>query len=368
MYVVLDRALPFIGDGLKPVQRRIIYAMSELGWNAAGAKPKKSARTVGDVIGKFHPHGDSACYEAHGADGAAVLVPLPADRRPGQLRLAGRSEVVRGDALHRIQADADRRGAAGRTGPGHGGLGPNFDGTLEEPTWLPARLPHLLLNGTTGIAVGMATDIPPHNLQRVVSACMRLLDDPDATVRELCEHVPRPGLPTEAEIITPAADLQAMYETGNGSVRARAVYTREGTATSSSPRCPTRSARARSSSRSPADARQEAADGSKTSATNPTTRTRPASCWSRVPTASMPTADGHLFATTDLEKSYRVNLNVIGLDGRPQVKNLKHAARRMAAVPQRHGHPSPAPIAWTRSSAACTCWKACWSPSSTWTK
>ena len=226
MYVVLDRALPFLGDGLKPVQRRIIYAMSELGLNA-GAKPKKSARTVGDVIGKFHPHGDQRLLRGAGADGAAVLVPLSADRGPGQLRFAGRSEIVRGDALHRIQADADRRSAAGRTRPGHGRLDAELRRHLEEPTWMPARLPHLLLNGTTGIAVGMATDVPPHNLNEIVSACVRLLDDPDATVRDLCEHVRGPDYPTTAEIITPAADLLAMYETGYGSVRARGTFAKE---------------------------------------------------------------------------------------------------------------------------------------------
>ena len=203
MYVVLDRALPFLGDGLKPVQRRIIYAMSELGLDA-GAKPKKSARTVGDVIGKFHPHGDSACYEA------LVLMAQPFSYRypliEGQGNFGSTDDPKSFAAMRytESQADADRRSAAGRTRPGHGRLGPELRRhAARNRRWMPARLPHLLLNGTTGIAVGMATDVPPHNLNEVVSACVRLLDDPDATVRDLCEHVRGPDYPTTAEIITP---------------------------------------------------------------------------------------------------------------------------------------------------------------------
>ncbi|MBS0464958.1 MAG: DNA topoisomerase IV subunit A, partial [Proteobacteria bacterium] len=226
MYVILDRALPFLGDGLKPVQRRIVFAMSELGLNA-GAKPKKSARTVGDVIGKYHPHGDSACYEAlvlmaqpfsyryplidgQGNFGSSDDPKSFAAMRYTECKLTPIAEVLLGELAH---------GTADWT--------PNFDGTLEEPTWLPARLPHLLLNGTTGIAVGMATDVPPHNLNEIVSACVRLLDDPDASVRDLCEHVLGPDYPTAAEIVTPRTELRAVYETGGGSVRARAVYARE---------------------------------------------------------------------------------------------------------------------------------------------
>jgi topoisomerase-4 subunit A len=227
MYVVLDRALPFIGDGLKPVQRRIIFAMSELGLNA-GAKPKKSARTVGDVIGKYHPHGDSACYEA------LVLMAQPFSYRypliEGQGNFGSSDDPKSFAAMRYTESKLSPIAEVllGELGHGTVDWDPNFDGTLEEPTWLPARLPHLLLNGTTGIAVGMATDVPPHNLNEIVSACVRLLDDPDATVRDLCEHVRGPDYPTAAEIITPAADLQAMYETGSGSVRARACTLREG--------------------------------------------------------------------------------------------------------------------------------------------
>ncbi len=227
MYVILDRALPHIGDGLKPVQRRIIYAMSELGLKAT-AKYKKSARTVGDVLGKFHPHGDSACYEA------MVLMAQPfsyryplvdgqgnwgspddpksfAAMRYTESRLAAYAEV--------LLAELDQ---------GTVDWQPNFDGTLEEPKLLPARLPNILLNGTTGIAVGMATDIPPHNLREIVDACVHLLDNPKANVEDLCQFIPGPDYPTDAEIITPAKPiLKQMYETGNGSVSMRAVYARK---------------------------------------------------------------------------------------------------------------------------------------------
>jgi topoisomerase-4 subunit A len=226
MYVVLDRALPFVGDGLKPVQRRIIYAMSELGLDA-GAKPKKSARTIGDVIGKFHPHGDSAAYEA------MVLMAQPFSFRypliEGQGNFGSPDDPKSFAAMRYTEAKLTKLAAVllDEIGQGTVDWGPNFDGTLEEPNWLPARLPHVLLNGTTGIAVGLATDIPPHNLREVAAACMRLIDDPEATTRDLCEHVKGPDYPTEAEIITPRNELIAMYETGNGAVRARAVYTRE---------------------------------------------------------------------------------------------------------------------------------------------
>jgi topoisomerase-4 subunit A len=188
MYVVLDRALPFIGDGLKPVQRRIVYAMSELGLNA-GAKPKKSARTVGDVIGKFHPHGDSACYEA------LVLMAQPFSYRypliEGQGNFGSQDDPKSFAAMRYTESKLTPIAEVllGELAHGTVDWDPNFDGTLEEPSWLPARLPHLLLNGTTGIAVGMATDVPPHNLREVVGACVRLLDDPEATTRDLCEYV-----------------------------------------------------------------------------------------------------------------------------------------------------------------------------------
>ncbi|MBN8260936.1 MAG: DNA topoisomerase IV subunit A [Xanthomonadales bacterium] len=322
MYVVLDRALPFVGDGLKPVQRRIVYAMSELGLNA-GAKPKKSARTVGDVIGKYHPHGDSACYEA------LVLMAQPFSYRypliEGQGNFGSSDDPKSFAAMRYTESKLSPIAEVllGELGQGTVDWDPNFDGTLEEPTWLPARLPHLLLNGTTGIAVGMATDVPPHNLNEVVSACVRLLDDPDATVRDLCEHVRGPDYPTAAEIITPAADLQAMYEAGTGSVRARGVFVKE-QANIVITQLPYQVSPSKVIEQIAAQMRakklpwlEDIRDESDHA--NPTRIVL-------VPRSNRVDAEqlmGHLFATTDLEKSYRVNLNVIGLDGRPQVKNLK---------------------------------------------
>ncbi|MGY1408910.1 MULTISPECIES: DNA topoisomerase IV subunit A [unclassified Luteimonas] len=322
MYVVLDRALPFIGDGLKPVQRRIIYAMSELGL-AAPAKPKKSARTIGDVIGKFHPHGDSACYEA------MVLMAQPFSYRyplvDGQGNFGSSDDPKSFAAMRYTESRLTPIAEVllGELGHGTADWVPNFDGTLEEPSWLPARLPHLLLNGTTGIAVGMATDVPPHNLGEIVSACLRLLDDPDATVAELCEHVRGPDYPTAAEIITPAADLLAIYETGHGSVRARATFAREGqniivTAlphqVSPSKVIEQIAAQMRAKKLPWLEDIRDESDHA-----NPVRI-------ALIPRSNRVDAEqlmGHLFATTDLEKSFRVNLNVIGLDGRPQVKNLR---------------------------------------------
>ncbi|MET3929512.1 topoisomerase-4 subunit A [Lysobacter sp. OAE881] len=322
MYVVLDRALPFLGDGLKPVQRRIIYSMSELGLNAA-SKPKKSARTVGDVIGKYHPHGDSACYEA------MVLMAQPFSYRyplvEGQGNFGSTDDPKSFAAMRYTEAKLTPIAEVllGELGQGTVDWTPNFDGTLEEPSWMPARLPHLLLNGTTGIAVGMATDVPPHNLNEVVSACVRLLDDPDATTRDLCEHVRGPDYPTAAEIITPAADLQQMYETGLGSVRARAVYVKDGanlviTALpyqTSPGKVIEQIATQMRAKKLPwlEDIRDESDHA------NPTRIVL-------VPRSNRVDAEqlmGHLFATTDLEKSFRVNFNIIGRDGRPQVKGLK---------------------------------------------
>ena len=223
MYVILDRALPHIGDGLKPVQRRIVYAMSELGLSAA-AKYKKSARTVGDVLGKFHPHGDSACYEA------MVLMAQPFSYRypliDGQGNWGSPDDPKSFAAMRYTESRLARYAEVLLSELGQGTVewGPNFDGTLDEPVLLPARLPNVLLNGATGIAVGMATDIPPHNAREVASACIRLLEDPKASVAELCEHVLGPDYPTDAEIITARQDLLQMYETGNGSVRLRARY------------------------------------------------------------------------------------------------------------------------------------------------
>ncbi|MCC6507399.1 MAG: DNA topoisomerase IV subunit A, partial [Aquimonas sp.] len=322
MYVVLDRALPFVGDGLKPVQRRIIYAMSELGLSS-GNKPKKSARTVGDVIGKFHPHGDSACYEA------LVLMAQPFSYRypliEGQGNFGSPDDPKSFAAMRYTESKLTPIAEVLLGELGHGTVDwtPNFDGTLQEPTWLPARLPHLLLNGTTGIAVGMATDIPPHNLNEVVSACIRLLDDPDATVADLCEHIRGPDFPTTAEIITPSNELRKLYETGGGSVRARAAWVREhnNLAITALPyqvspgKIMEQIAQQMRAKKLPwlEDLRDESDHQ------NPIRLVL-------VPRSNRVDHEqlmGHLFATTDLERSYRVNFNLIGLDGKPQVKNLK---------------------------------------------
>ncbi|KRA35039.1 DNA topoisomerase IV subunit A [Rhodanobacter sp. Root627] len=322
MYVVLDRALPFVGDGLKPVQRRIIYAMSELGL-AATAKPKKSARTIGDVIGKFHPHGDSSCYEA------MVLMAQPFSYRyplvDGQGNFGSPDDPKSFAAMRYTESKLSPIAEALLGELAHGTVDwvPNFDGTLEEPSWLPARVPHVLLNGSMGIAVGMATDIPPHNLREVVSACIRLLDDPDATVADLFEHVRGPDYPTEAEIITPRGDLLAMYENGTGSVRARAVYQREegNIVITALPH-----------QVSPSKILEQIASQMRAKKLPMIEDLRDESDHENpirlviVPRSNRVDADEmmqHLFATTDLEKSFRINLNMIGLDGRPQVKNLK---------------------------------------------
>jgi topoisomerase-4 subunit A len=322
MYVVLDRALPFIGDGLKPVQRRIVFAMSELGLSA-GAKPKKAARTVGDVIGKFHPHGDSACYEA------LVLMAQPFSYRypliDGQGNFGSPDDPKSFAAMRYTEARLTPYTQLLIDELGHGTVDwqANFDGTLEEPKFLPARVPNLLLNGVSGIAVGMATDIPPHNLREVVSACIRLLDDPQASVADLCEHIVAPDFPTEAEIITPREELVRLYETGNGSLRARAIYTRENgnvvlTALPhqvSPAKVVEQIAQQMRAKKLPLleDIRDESDHE------NPVRLVLiPRS--NRVDVEEMM---NHLFATTDLERSYRVNFNVIGLDGKPRVKNLR---------------------------------------------
>ncbi|MGO1540397.1 MAG: DNA topoisomerase IV subunit A [Luteimonas sp.] len=322
MYVVLDRALPFIGDGLKPVQRRIIYAMSELGLSAT-SKPKKSARTIGDVIGKYHPHGDSAAYEA------MVLMAQPFSYRypliDGQGNFGSSDDPKSFAAMRYTESRLTPIAEVllGELGQGTVDWTPNFDGTLQEPGWMPARLPHLLLNGTTGIAVGMATDVPPHNLREVVAACIRLLDEPDTTVAELCEHVRGPDYPTQAEIITAEADLLAMYETGHGSIRARATYRRDGQnivvdalphQVSPSKVIEQVAAQMRAKKLPWLEDIRDESDHA-----NPTRVVL-------IPRSNRVDAEqlmGHLFATTDLERSYRANFNVIGLDGRPQVKNLK---------------------------------------------
>ena len=321
MYVILDRALPHIGDGLKPVQRRIIYAMSELGLKNT-AKFKKSARTVGDVLGKFHPHGDSACYEA------MVLMAQPFSYRyplvDGQGNWGSPDDPKSFAAMRYTESRLTKYADSllGELGQGTVDWVPNFDGTLEEPSILPARLPNLLLNGTTGIAVGMATDIPPHNLREVANACIHLLENPKAGVAELCEHIQGPDFPTEAELITPRSDLIKMYESGRGSLRMRAVYQQDSgdivvTALphqASGAKVLEQIAAQMQAKKLPmvADLRDESDHE------NPT-RLVIVPKSNRVNIESLM---NHLFATTDLEKTYRVNMNMIGVDGRPQVKAL----------------------------------------------
>lgn len=321
MYVILDRALPHIGDGLKPVQRRIIYAMSELGLKAT-AKYKKSARTVGDVLGKFHPHGDMACYEA------MVLMAQPFSYRypliEGQGNWGSPDDPKSFAAMRYTESRLSPYSDILLTELGQGTVEwvPNFDGTLEEPHLLPARLPNLLLNGTTGIAVGMATDIPPHNLQEVVAALTHLLDNPKATVKEICQFIQGPDYPTEAEIITPHPDILNLYKTGNGSIRMRAVYSMEEdeiviTALPyqvSGAKVLEQIAEQMQNKKLPlvSDLRDESDHE------NPT-RLIIVPRSNRVDIEQLM---NHLFATTELERSYRVNLNMIGLNGRPKVKNL----------------------------------------------
>jgi topoisomerase-4 subunit A len=322
MYVILDRALPQLADGLKPVQRRIVYAMSELGL-AAGSKPKKSARTIGDVIGKYHPHGDSACYEAMVLMAQDFSCRYPLIDGQGNW---GSTDDPKSFAAMRYTESRLRPYAEtllSELDQGTVEWSANFDGTLEEPKLLPARLPNVLLNGTQGIAVGMATDIPPHNLGEVAAACILLLDNPDATLGELCKHVQGPDLPTGAEIITPKAELRAMYKSGNGSYRARAVWEREDdeiviTALPyqvSGARLLEQIAGQMRAKKLPMveDLRDES-DHEHPTRLVITPRSN------RVDVDQLM---AHLFATTDLERSYRVNLNVIALDGRPKVLGLK---------------------------------------------
>jgi len=321
MYVILDRALPHIGDGLKPVQRRVIYAMSELGLKAT-AKFKKSARTVGDVLGKFHPHGEVACYEA------MVLMAQPFSYRypliDGQGNWGSPDDPKSFAAMRytesRLSAYANLLLA--EVSEGTVDWVANFDGSLEEPAHLPARVPNLLLNGTTGIAVGMATDIPPHNLKEIVNALIHLLDNEEATLKEICKFIPAPDFPTNAEIITPASDLLTLYRTGNGSFRMRAVYSVEEeeiviTALPfqvSGAKVLEQIADHMQNKKLPlvSDLRDESDHE------NPT-RLIIVPRSNRVDIEQLM---DHLFATTELERSYRVNLNMIGLNGRPEVKGL----------------------------------------------
>ena len=322
MYVILDRALPHIGDGLKPVQRRIIYAMSELGLSA-NSKHKKSARTVGDVLGKYHPHGDSACYEA------MVLMAQPFSYRyplvDGQGNWGSPDDPKSFAAMRYTEARLAPFAQVLLSELGQGTVDwiPNFDGTLDEPMRLPARLPNVLLNGITGIAVGMATDIPPHNLGEIAAACVHLLDHPDGDLDALCELVPASDYPGGAEIVTPREELRKLYQTGNGSVRLRARFEREnGDVVISA--LPHQVSGARIMEQIAAQMREKKLPmvedlRDESDHENPT-RLVLALRSNRV---DVDLLMDHLFATTDLEKSYRANFNMIGLDGRPQVKNLK---------------------------------------------
>jgi topoisomerase-4 subunit A len=322
MYVILDRALPALGDGLKPVQRRITYAMSELAL-AAGSKHKKSARTVGDVIGKFHPHGDSACYEAmvHMAQDFSYRYTIV----DGQGNWGSTDDPKSFAAMRYTESRLTRYAdlLLQELGSSTVEWAPNFDGSLDEPTMLPARVPNLLLNGGSGIAVGMATDIPPHNLREVVNACVALLDDPELTTRKLLAHIKGPDLPTGGEIVSPRADLVQMYETGAGSFRARATYEIEdGEIVIDA--LPFQASGAKIQEQIAAQMQQKKLPmvddiRDESDHENPT-RLVIVPKSNRVDTTELMV---HLFATTDLERNYRVNLNVIALDGRPRVMGLK---------------------------------------------
>ncbi|MEZ9701900.1 DNA topoisomerase IV subunit A [Vibrio sp. 10N.261.46.E12] len=321
MYVIMDRALPYIGDGLKPVQRRIIYAMSELGLSAA-SKYKKSARTVGDVLGKYHPHGDSACYEA------MVLMAQPFSYRyplvDGQGNWGAPDDPKSFAAMRYTEAKLSKFAEVllGELGQGTVDWQPNFDGTMKEPQMLPARLPHILLNGITGIAVGMATDIPPHNVREVAKAAIQLIDAPKSELSDVMGFIQGPDYPTEAEIISPKSDIEKIYRTGRGSIKMRAVWHKEGSdivitalphQVSGAKLLEQIANQMRAKKLPMVDDLRDESDHE-----NPTRIVV-------VPRSNRIDCDqlmSHLFASTDLEKNFRVNLNMIGLDNRPQVKGL----------------------------------------------
>jgi topoisomerase-4 subunit A len=321
MYVIMDRALPHIGDGLKPVQRRITYAMSELGLKA-GSKYKKSARTVGDVLGKFHPHGDSACYEA-----MVLMAPPFSYRYPlvdGQGNWGSADDPKSFAAMRYTESKLTKYADVllGELGQGTVDWQPNFDGSLQEPVTLPARLPNILLNGTTGIAVGMATDVPPHNLREVANACIHVLDNPKATTQDLTQFVQGPDFPTDAEIITPKADIQRMYETGKGSVKMRAIYEMEDgdvVITALPHQCSGNKVLEQIADQMNKKKLPMVADLRDESDHENPTRLVIVPKSNRVDIKQLM---NHLFATTDLEKSYRINMNMIGIDGLPKVKSL----------------------------------------------
>ena len=343
MYVVLDRALPHVEDGLKPVQRRIIYAMSELGLQST-AKHKKSARTVGDVLGKYHPHGDSACYEA------MVTMAQPFNYRTplvdGQGNWGSADDPKSFAAMRYTESRLTPYAQAllAELEQGTVEWAPNFDGTLEEPKLLPARLPNILVNGTTGIAVGMATDIPPHNIGELVKACIHLLKHPNAAIETLLDHVPGPDFPTGCEIISESAELLKLYQTGNGQVRTRARWEREDDGNIVITHLPHQV--------SGNKIQEQIAEQMRAKKLPLVEDLRDESDHENpcrlviIPRSNRVDADqlmAHLFATTDLEKSVRVNLNMIGLDGRPRVKNLREILTewldfRFATVTRRLNH------------------------------
>ncbi len=321
MYVILDRALPQIGDGLKPVQRRIVYSMSELGLSAA-SKHKKSARTVGDVLGKFHPHGDSACYEAMVLMAQSFSYRYPIIDGQGNWGSADDPKSFAAMRYTEARLTAYASLLLSELGQGTVDWEPNFDGTLSEPRLLPARLPNLLLNGTTGIAVGMSTDVPPHNLREVAAALVHLLDKPRASLADIMKHVPAPDFPTGGELVSPATDIEQIYATGNGTLRLRATWREEGEhiiVTSlpyqiSGAKVLEQIASQMRAKKLPLveDLRDES-DHEEPTRLVITRKSR------RVDSEALMS---HLFATTALERTLRVNLNVIALDGRPRVFDL----------------------------------------------
>ncbi|MGD9698067.1 MULTISPECIES: DNA topoisomerase IV subunit A [unclassified Acinetobacter] len=322
MYVIMDRALPHISDGLKPVQRRIVFAMSELGLKHSG-KPKKSARTVGDVLGKYHPHGDSACYEA------MVLMAQPFSYRypfiEGQGNWGSPDDPKSFAAMRYTEAKLSLYSEVllSELGQGTCDWQDNFDGSMKEPVNLPARVPNILLNGTTGIAVGMATDIPPHNLREVIKGTIALIRNPNLSDEKVAEYIPAPDLPTKAEIITAPEELLKLQTTGRGSYRMRAVYKIEKNEIVitdlpyqvSGSKVITQIADQMQAKKLPlvSDLRDESDHQ------NPT-RLVIVLRSNRIDAEAVMS---HLFATTDLESSYRVNMNMIGADGRPQVKSIR---------------------------------------------
>ncbi len=342
MYVILDRALPHISDGLKPVQRRIVYAMSDLGLHAT-AKYKKSARTVGDVLGKFHPHGDSACYEA------MVLMAQPFSYRypliDGQGNWGSQDDPKSFAAMRYTESrmTAYSKLLLEELGQGTVDWGLNFDGTLKEPRLLPARIPNVLLNGASGIAVGMATDIPPHNMREVIAACVHLLENPKATTSELCDFVLAPDLPTRGEIITPHSEILEMYETGRGSIRQRAVWEKESGEIivselpyqASGSKILEQIAAQMAAKKLPmvSDLRDESDQDSPIRLVIEPRSNR----------VDVEVLMQHLFATTDLEKSYRINMNMIDISGAPRVFGLRDCLQewldfRLSTVRRRLTH------------------------------